>query len=385
MTLTYISELVQAHDRADSIYLLKLQQDAFEIYHKVQEQVSQATPNAFSILPALRNASAGAGGTTVANVITYPLDLVCTRLQVQQKSAGTKEDGSTKRQEYDSVVDAIRKIYGNEGGIPAFYNGIAGDTLKAVLDSFLFFLAYNMIWRLRKTYVPTTKNPVIQAAEGLSIGFAAGAFTKGLTCPIQNVVSKQQTQSAAEEQTVREIINDIYARHGLAGFWAGYSANLLMTLNPSLTFFLDAFLRRVLRVGQEPGPATTFILAANGKATANVLMYPVKVVKSRAQIESSSEKSTSHEGKNASAQSANFENQYREPHKKSHNPFTAVRTIAQKEGIAALYAGVWGELFKGFFSHGLTMLVKEQIPKLAIQLYYATSMLLRRRNRFKSR
>lgn len=225
----------------------------------------------------------------------------------------------------------------------------------------------------------------MQAADGLSIGFAAGAFTKGLTCPIQNVVSKQQTQSATEEQTVQEIVSDIYARHGLSGFWAGYSANLLMTLNPSMTFFLDALLRRVLRAGKEPGPATTFILAANGKATANVIMYPFKVVKSRAQVESSSEDSTSVKGKDAGATPANAGTQYQKSHKKPHNPLTAISKIARTEGVAALYAGVWGELFKGFFSHGLTMLVKEQIPSLAIQLYYMVTLLLQRRRKLTTR
>jgi hypothetical protein len=51
--------------------------------------------------------------------------------------------------------------------------------------------------------------------------------------------------------------------------------------------------------------------------------------------------------------------------------FDTILKIYRTEGAAALYEGVWGEIFKGFFSHGITMIVKERIHKLIIQTYYA--------------
>lgn len=250
------------------------------------------------------------------------------------------------------------------------------DTVKSVADSFLFFFSYNLLWRLRKGYGPAAEHPMMQAIEGLSVGFAAGAFTKGLTAPIQNIVAKQQTEKASEEQSAIEIARDIYAKKGLAGFWAGYTSNLILTLNPSLTFFLDAALRRVLiRNGNEPGPATTFALAANGKATANVLTYPFKIVKSRAQVSAPESESAGDEKMGIKPQAQ----------KKPRNPIASMMHIARTEGTGALYAGVWGELFKGFFSHGLTMSVKEQIPMLVLQLYYVVNTLLRRQSKLTSK
>lgn len=55
---------------------------------------------------------------------------------------------------------------------------------------------------------------------------------------------------------------------------------------------------------------------------------------------------------------------------KSSTAFDTVLKIYRTEGAAALYEGVWGEIFKGFFSHGITMLIKESVHKLIIQMYY---------------
>lgn len=359
--------------RPNGPFRLTIVKDASTIYHKVQEQASKATDNVdiFSLVHALENASTGAAGTAVSNVVTYPLDLVCTRLQVQNKSQSSSGEKVSDKPRYDGVLDAIQKIYKREGGLRAFYSGVESDTADSVINSFLFFFTYNILWRMRKKYGPKVEHPMLQAIDGISVGFVTGAFTKALTAPIQNVVKKQQIQDPGEEQTVTEITNDIYKKKGLAGFWNGYSSSLILTFNPALTFFFDAALRRVLmRNGGEPGPATTFILAANGKATANILTYPFKLVKSRAQVASAgSDDESKSDQHNARSRT--------EP----NNPIASVVHIARTEGLASLYAGIYGEIFKGFFNHGLTMAVKEQIPALVLQLYYMISSLLRRQSK----
>lgn len=117
----------------------------------------------------------------------------------------------------------------------------------------------------------------------------------------------------------------------------------------------------------------TFILAANGKATANVLMYPFKLAKARAQVESSDN------AKSSGSTPAEKTHPMRMP----KNPISAVAHIARTEGVPALYAGVWGELMKGFFSHGLTMLIKEEIPNFAIRMLLLLSSLRRRYRKMK--
>ena len=207
----------------------------------------------------------------------------------------------------------------------------------------------------------------MQVIDGLGVGVVAGALTKALTMPIQNVVTRKQTERAGQRASVADIIERIRAEKGVAGFWSGYSASLVLTLNPAVTFFLDAFWRRVLKTGETPSSALTFILAANGKATASLLMYPFKIAKSRAQMSSKK-------------QEKDGESAVEGP---PENVFGAIDYIARTEGWQSLYAGVWGEVMKGFFSHGLTMVFKQRIQVLAIQLYLVLSNLLQRRSKLK--
>ena len=106
-------------------------QDAFDLYHLAHEQATK--PSALGpALPALGHATSGALGTAISKLITYPLDLVVARLQVQKQLAGENE-----KPRYDGILDAIEKIYEREGGLSAFYNGVPHEVFKGVTDSFL--------------------------------------------------------------------------------------------------------------------------------------------------------------------------------------------------------------------------------------------------------
>lgn len=58
--------------------------------------------------------------------------------------------------------------------------------------------------------------------------------------------------------------------------------------------------------------------------------------------------------------------------------FSTVLRIYRDEGIEGLYAGLGGEVLKSFFSHGITMLVKEQVHGWVIKLYFALLKAYRR-------
>lgn len=54
---------------------------------------------------------------------------------------------------------------------------------------------------------------------------------------------------------------------------------------------------------------------------------------------------------------------------------STVATIARTDGISGLYAGLQGEVLKGFFSHGFTMLVKDAVYAFIIKSYYLLLLL----------
>ncbi|KAG9839004.1 hypothetical protein KCU98_g9909, partial [Aureobasidium melanogenum] len=383
-----------------SVYNSQL--DAFELYHKIQEQNERRGPSTDGIgLPALGHAVAGSAGTALSHIILYPLDLVITRLQVQQQLKQPGEAPSAAREaddaEYTSLADAAQKIYTHEGGLQAFWNGCAADTAKSIIDSFLFFLAYTAFRQRQQKKLGTKSLPVFNE---LSVGIAAGALSKFVTTPIQQIVTRKQTAAliAARDKTstvppgmasklsVKDIFLQIRSERGLGGFWAGYSASLILTLNPALTFLLQNLLKRtVLPRSQrdKPGPKALFLIAALSKAIASTVTYPFSLAKSRAQVsrpmaEDTQRTSPSYlEKPDLSSDSkitAKSKKVLRLVFWQQIQQLAIIRSLVNiynTEGVKGLYSGLDAEVVKGFLGHGLSMVLKERIHVLIISAYYA--------------
>lgn len=337
-------------------------------------------------LPALGHALAGSTGSAISNIFTYPLALIITRLQIQRQLR--KTSSSPRSAEYESIRDAALKIYGQEGGLTAFYVGVVQDTVKTIADSFLFFLAYNF---LRQSRLQSRKDSAkrLPVMDELSIGFIAGALAKLITTPMANIVTRKQSLSMitgrspdlkSYDTSTRSIALQIKSEKGLRGFWSGYSASLVLTLNPSLTFFLfESFKRILLSRNQRsnPSPRVTFLLAATSKAIASTITYPFSLAKARAQVSSKEvDECSDDEHESKSIKGSEQRSRIRSSRIPT-NVFSTLLDIVRHEGIGALYEGLGGEVLKGFFSHGITMIVKESVHKFIIQLYYALLKLLK--------
>jgi hypothetical protein len=377
-------------------WLTKLQ-DAFVLYHKAQEAQSESesflSPNR-TALPALGHAIAGSTGAAISNLCTYPLELIITRLQIQRQ---LRKDGSTPSDfEYSSLRDAAQKIYSNDGGLAGFYTGVLQDTGKTIADSFFFFLAYNFL-RSRRIAARSdgSSKAVLPAIEELTVGFMAGSFTKLLTTPIANIVTRKQAsamtsakpEGPAKEPTTSQIAHDILDKKGILGFWSGYSASLILTLNPSLTFFLFQTFKRLLPRSQRNNPpaVATFFMAAFSKACASALTYPFSLAKSRAQAggkeeEESEKKNLDKDIKDASGGALPGGRKQRAAAQSTI--FSTLLEIAQNEGYQGLYEGLHLEIAKGFLSHGITMIVKQAVHKLIVQAYYVLAIII---SRYRSR
>lgn len=372
-----------------SVDLANNQQDAFDLCHQVQEAHQTKSTVGGPALPALGHAIAGSTGAAISNIVTYPLALIVTRLQIQRSLR--KESSDLADEGYRSVQDAAKKIYEHEGGLAGFYAGIRPDTAKTIADSFLFFLSYNFLRqaRLRARRGSLKHLPVI---EELGVGFLAGAFSKLLTTPAANIVTRQQTASLLsqneppkpQETSIRAIAVRIKSEKGFQGFWSGYSASLVLTLNPSITFFLFEFLKQLFvpqqKRSEAPPPQATFLIAAISKAIASAITYPFSLAKARAQAspKAVNEKDTEEKGTSEKVQKETSSATKKTRAKAPGSVFSTILQIARTEGIRALYEGLGGEVLKGFFSHGFTMIVKQTVHRIIIQLYYITLKLLKR-------
>jgi hypothetical protein len=326
--------------------------------------------------------------------------LIITRLQIQRQLR--KDPSKAAQNEYKGLVDGVQKVYANEGGIAGLYTGLLQDTGKTIADAFFFFLIYSFLRErrvARHTQLNAGKKASLPALEELGVGFVAGSLTKLATTPIANIVTRKQAAallatraaddavaatSAKATPTTRQIAQDILNEKGPIGFWSGYSASLVLTLNPSITFFLFETLKKLVLPRsrrQNPPPSLTFLLSAISKACASSVTYPFSLAKARLQAGGiSSEREADEKEK---AISEDFQN--KESRKAARATiFSTVLAIAQTEGPLALYEGLHVEVLRAFFSHGITMLVKQLIQRLLVRAYYLLSIVVgrykRRRN-----
>ncbi|KAB8231000.1 putative mitochondrial carrier protein [Aspergillus alliaceus] len=373
--------------------------DTYSLYQRYEEPQPNKDWKTAALrgpaLPALGNAVAGAVGAAISNVATYPLSLIIARLQTQSqhkpkkpKTNGEGEqdkkedkdaenDTEEDEEEYKDILDAARKIYAREG-LGSFYTGLAQDTAKTVADSFLFFLAYGFFRqrRINARYGAARKggkHVVLPILDELAVGVLAGAFAKLFTTPLANIVARKQTSKSSV--STRNIAARIRAEKGIKGFWSGYSASLILTLNPSITFFLNEFLKYTFFPREKrakPSAAATFLLAAVSKSAASSVTYPFSMAKTRAQVTGSGSSPSTKKGNNGEKEDPDEGLSLVPP------IISNVISIARTEGITALYAGLPAEVLKGFFSHGFTMLAKDAVYSIIVQSYYLLLITLRR-------
>jgi len=155
------------------------------------------------------SAVAGATGAVLANAIVYPLDIVKTKLQVQEKRPGvTSGGGSGDSLHYESTLDAINKIVRDEG-LLGLYTGINGALIGVASTNFAYFYWYTMVRTLYTASVRVPKPP--STAIELILGAVAGATAQIFTIPVSVITTRQQTQPKGEKkgllETGREVIN----------------------------------------------------------------------------------------------------------------------------------------------------------------------------------
>ncbi|RYP43020.1 hypothetical protein DL768_010135 [Monosporascus sp. mg162] len=305
------------------------------------------------------------------------------------------------RPHYDGIVDAFSKICAEEGGPKALYSGLAFDAAKSLLESFLFFMLYEWLRSLRLAAHHRRKRSKggLGVLEELAVGVLAGAGSRAFTTPIANIVTRKQTASLIDDgedargKGFGEMAREAVREKGIGGLWAGYSATLVLTINPSITFFLQDFLRKnAVRAHRrdDPGPFLTFLLAAVSKSVASTITYPFQTAKSRLQagVSSAEEERPTAKEDDDDLVSSEDRRDGEEDNSKSNKALksaaplrgTVLSTLVQTaraEGVAALYDGVQGELLKGFLSHGTTMLAKDAVHKLLLRLSLLVAGLLR--------
>ncbi|KAH0603403.1 uncharacterized protein H6S33_007725 [Morchella sextelata] len=372
-------------------------------------------------VPALVQAFSGAVGSSIAGIATHPLDIVVKRLQVQRhihnqirmqkksRSGGPDErDDDYNRQSggrrasskgsktyttpdgvmveedweetveeyeynqhYDGVIDCAKKIW-EEEGLGGFYTGVVEETIGTLGSAFWYYATYSYIRNKRLHKRHTQKLPVL---EELLIGLVAGSASRLFLTPFNNISTRKQTHAMlyphAKAPGIVQIYHDIMREKGITGFWSGYSANMFLSLNPTMTFLIYESLKNFAGGNRrQMKGAETFLIAAVAKAIATGLTYPLSVAKSRAQVANEEDGLRFQEITSVGKAGRVLKDKLAKRKRSAGNLIQVLAEIFKREGIAGLYEGVLGELLRGFVSSGITMVIKESVHRTILSLYY---------------
>ncbi|OQE42282.1 hypothetical protein PENCOP_c004G04253 [Penicillium coprophilum] len=175
--------------------------------------------------PMRRLICGGVAGITSVT-ITYPLDIVRTRLSIQSASfadLGTRDPG----QKLPGMFATMVMIYKNEGGTKALYRGITPTVAGVAPYVGLNFMTYESV---RKYLTPEgDKNP--SSYRKLLAGAISGAVAQTCTYPFDVLRRRFQINTMSgmgyQYTSIWDAVRVIVTEEGLRGLFKGIGPNLL--------------------------------------------------------------------------------------------------------------------------------------------------------------
>ncbi|CAA0838012.1 Adenine nucleotide transporter BT1-chloroplastic/mitochondrial [Striga hermonthica] len=176
---------------------------------------------------------AGACAGVSSTLVTYPLELVKTRLTIQ-------------RNVYNGLLDAFVKIL-QEGGPRELYRGLAPSLIGVIPYAATNYCAYDT---LRKVYRKVFKQEKIGNIETLLIGSAAGAISSSATFPLEVARKHMQVGAVSGRQVYNNVLHalaSILEREGLGGLYKGLGPSCLKLVPAAgISFMCYEAMKRVL-------------------------------------------------------------------------------------------------------------------------------------------
>ncbi|KAL5364564.1 mitochondrial carrier domain-containing protein [Aspergillus floccosus] len=188
------------------------------------KKFAEPSPNA-DLSPMRRLICGGAAGITSVTM-TYPLDIVRTRLSIQSASFAALGERH-KAEKLPGMFKTMVLIYKNEGGIVALYRGIVPTVAGVAPYVGLNFMTYESI---RKYLTPENdKNP--SPLRKLLAGALSGAVAQTCTYPFDVLRRRFQINTMSgmgyQYKSIGDAVRVIVAEEGLRGLFKGIVPNLL--------------------------------------------------------------------------------------------------------------------------------------------------------------
>ena len=254
----------------------------------------------------IREAITGATSAVIANTIVYPLDVITSQIQVSTNPQHVLHNLSKKRFTF-------------------LYIGLKTSLLQTFLSNFGYFWFYALVKKLSRS-----RSQSVQL--DLFLGAVAGALSRTCTTPISVLTMRKQTS----DKGYCDIIRDILKTKGIKGFWRGYGASLVLTINPAITYGLYERFKGTKR----RTPWQVFWLGAFTKSLATIITYPYILAKSQLQA---------------------LDN--------VHSIIGCFQELIRQKGILGVYQGLSAQLSKAVLCQAFLFSFKEYLERVYSQLF----------------
>eukprot|EP00928_Gymnodinium_smaydae_P009507 TRINITY_DN13570_c0_g1_i1.p1 TRINITY_DN13570_c0_g1~~TRINITY_DN13570_c0_g1_i1.p1 ORF type:complete len:306 (+),score=45.62 TRINITY_DN13570_c0_g1_i1:74-991(+) len=226
-------------------------------------------------LRSFTHAVSGSVAGQVAITVFYPLNLIRTKRQLQ--------DRESKRNVFQGVAE-----FAKTEGVLALYVGLWANLVCIGSSNFVYFYIYNGL----RAAVLTRKRhrgrvERISAKANLVIASVAGSLNVLITNPLwvasMRIMAKGM-RKAHEEDGVLESLQRIASTEGVRALWNGVLPSLMLVSNPVVQFvtyeYLKKLWQRICRRSALRG-FEFFLIGALAKVAATVATYPIQLAQSR--------------------------------------------------------------------------------------------------------
>eukprot|EP00455_Lapot_gusevi_P024825 TRINITY_DN2590_c0_g1_i1.p1 TRINITY_DN2590_c0_g1~~TRINITY_DN2590_c0_g1_i1.p1 ORF type:complete len:352 (-),score=36.40 TRINITY_DN2590_c0_g1_i1:79-1038(-) len=228
---------------------------------------------------------AGSCAGVCTRTVLQPLDLIKTRMQVQDVGA---------QQHYTGIRHAFTSIVRNEG-VSALYTGLAPGLMGSGVAWGVYFYVYNTTKRLWKNYLGQSE---LGAHMNFVSAATAGVATSLATNPIWVIKTRIQLQYKGTDAShhykgVFDCINRTIREEGFFALYRGIVPALWLVSNGALQFMFYEELKKFAKGSQKQQSSSQYgaentlnslhflSMGATAKALSATMTYPLQVVRSR--------------------------------------------------------------------------------------------------------
>ncbi|XP_030377468.1 mitochondrial uncoupling protein 4C-like [Scaptodrosophila lebanonensis] len=233
-------------------------------------------------------------GASFAELFTFPMDVVKTRLHLQGEAAQKGESGGPKRGMFGIMYGIVK-----EEGFKSLYSGLSAMITRNLIFNALRVVFYDVV-RQEFVYYDEEGHEVLSLFRGFVAGNIAGCMAQALANPLDIIKIRMQMDGRRRflDQPVRvknvgRGIIDLYRQGGIINMWKGMGPScfraMMMTAGDTAAYDLSK--RHYIRLFKiKDGILIQFMASVTAGLVASVLSTPADVVKSRIMNQPTDEK-----------------------------------------------------------------------------------------------